>query len=91
MLTCQYNYLNKFAATESSCKTTESVLAQGNRLNDYYETIVKACEKRSVHSTIFNTLPMMYSLIVKVAVVALHDTQNCPLPHVRFNRYFIWF
>lgn len=77
--------------TESSCKTTESVLAQGSRLSDYSETIGKACEKRSVHSAIFNTLPMMYSLTVSVAVVALHDTQNCPLPHVRFNRYFIWF
>lgn len=28
---------------------------------------------------------MMYSLIVSVAVVALHDTQNCPLPHVRLT------
>lgn len=77
--------------TESSCKTTESMLAQGNRLSDCSEAIGKACEKGSVRSTIFNTLPMMYSLIVSIAVVALHDTQNCPLPHVRFNRYFIWF
>lgn len=88
MLTCQYNYLNKLQKVAAK---QQSVFAQGNRLNDYSETIVKACEKRSVHSTIFNTLPMMYSLIVGVAVVALHDTQNCPLPHVRFNRYFIWF
>lgn len=77
--------------TESSCKTAESMLAQGNRLSDNSETTGKACEKLSVHSAIFNTLPMMYSLIVSVAVVASHDTQNCPLPHVRFNRYFIWF
>lgn len=39
----------------------------------------------SIATFICNTLPMMYSLNVSVAVVALHDTQNCPLPHVRLT------